>query len=407
MSDALQFGTSKRDITPRAGKLMAAFPASRDPMQARIAEGVHDPIMARAFALRQGDTTVAVVVADVLSFQWPDVDAMRTDFAERSGLPPESLIVCGTHNHNGPECTYLFGGSPDDPYIAEMRENVVDAACEALDGLRPAGLSVGSVDADLSYNRRRILPDGQFQQLSKNPDRLRNGPVDPRVTVLGFERGDDQTALLHFAAHPVIMTTRNRLFTAEYPGATLRHLDTQTGTADSIFLQGACGDPHPYQANSDDFAAVEEMGQALAQAASSAWQQAAPDPAISLAVDRWCANLPHRYSPEHTVRIEATAVRLSPRLAMVFWQGEPFVELSLSLQWRSPFARTIVVGYSLGWIGYVPTRQAYESGGYGVGLYEGDPPEFSRTSVQPGTGEQIVDRTAELLDKLRDCACPK
>ncbi|MEW6356092.1 MAG: neutral/alkaline non-lysosomal ceramidase N-terminal domain-containing protein [Planctomycetota bacterium] len=407
MSDALHFGTSMRDITPPAGSLMGAFPVSRDPMQARVAEGAHDPIMARAFALRQKDMTVVVVVADVVSFQWPDVDVMRAAFAGRTGLPPESLIVCGTHNHNGPECTYLFGGRPDDPYIGHMRGRVVDAACEAIDALAPADLLVGSVDADLSYNRRRILPNGQFQQLSKNPDRLRNGPIDPKVTVLRLDRSDDRTALLHFAAHPVIMTAPNRLFTAEYPGETLRRFEAQTKIADAIFLQGACGDTHPYQAITEDFAAVGEMGEGLAKAASSAWQQARAEHELSLSVERWTGNLPHRYSSEHKVRIEATTVRLSPRLALVFWQGEPFIELSLTLQWRSPLARTIVVGYSLGWIGYVPTRQAYEYGGYGVSLHEGDPAEFSRTSVRPGTGEQIVDRTAELLLKLHDGAHTK
>ncbi|NOZ20622.1 MAG: hypothetical protein GXP25_05985 [Planctomycetes bacterium] len=408
MNNSLLFGTSKRDITPPTGSLMAAFPASRNPMQARVAEGAHDPIMARAFALRQGGTTVAVVAADVVSFQWPDVDHMRAAFADRTGLSPKSLIVCGTHNHNGPECTYMFGGSPDDPYIAEMRGRVVEAACEALDKLAPTNLLVGSVDTDLSYNRRRILPNGQFQQLNKNPDRLRNGPVDPKGTVLRFDSGGGGPvgAVLHFAAHPVIMTTPNRLFTAEYPGAALRHFQVEAETSELVFLQGACGDTHPYQAITDDFEAVEKMGEGLGKAAASAWQQAEPEPELNLSIERWSANLPHRYSPEHTVRIEATAVRLSPRLAMVFWQGEPFVELSLSLQWRSPFARAIVVGYSLGWIGYVPTRQAYEFGGYGVDLYENDPPEFSRTSVQPGAGEQIVDRTADLLHKLRDGAYP-
>ena len=197
------------------------------------------------------------------------------------------------------------------------------------------------------------------------------------------------------------MSRENEQFTSEYPGATLGHLQSETDTEFSLFLQGACGDTHPYQAGADDYAAVAEAGSDIGSAAVAAWQAATPEHDVSLAVERWQGELPNRISPQVQVRIEITAVRLSPRLALVFWQGEPFIELSLSLQWRSPFARTVVSGYSLGWIGYVPNRRAYEYGGYGVDRYDLDPPEFSRTAVPPGTGELLVDETAGLLERLK------
>ncbi len=403
MSDSLLAGIAQRDITPPAGKPMAAFPAGRDPMEPRIAEGAHDPIMARALAFRDGDAAVVVCIADVLSFQWPDVDLMRDAFAKRTGLPAESLVLCGTHNHNGPEVTYLFGGSPSDPYLADMRALCVDAAAEAAERLEPARLSAGAVDADISYNRRQILSDGRFRQRHDNTARERILPVDPKVSVLRFDAagGGPRAALLHFAAHPVILSTPNRLFTAEYPGAALRHFAEATGLEDCAFMQGACGDTHPYQGLTNDYGRVDAMGRDLAAAAVAAWGAAGTESDLGVSVQRWCGELPHRYAQDRKVRCEVVAVRLSPRLAMVFLQGEPFIELSLTIQWRSPFARTLVVGYSNGWIGYVPTRQAYEFGGYGVDVYTGDPPEFSRTSVCPGAGEELVDRAVDLLGKLR------
>jgi len=403
MSETLLVGMARREITPPAGKPMAAFPEQREPVKPRIAEGAHDPLHARAVALSDGKTTIAVCVADVVSFQWPDVDRMRAAFARDTGLPGENLIVAGTHNHNGPECTYMFGGKPDDPYIGELCDSVVAAAVEARDRAQPCRVGAASVDADLAFNRRHILPDGQFRQRGPNPDRERIGPIDPKVSVLRFDsEGDIPVGVVfHFAAHPVILTTPNRLFTAEYPGAAVRTFEAKTPVPQALFLQGACGDTHPYQGIADDYAAVEEMSDGLASAAADAWQQIAPESGLGIKVARWTEALPHRHSIEHEVRVEITAVRLSPRLAMVFWQGEPFVELSLALQWRSPFARTLVMGYSLGWMGYVPTTQAYEYGGYGVDCYGTDPPEFSRTMVRPGTGELLVDRTAELLAWLR------
>ena len=381
---------------------MAAFPVARDPMTPRIAEGAHDPLWVRALAMRDGSETVVICSADVVTFQWPDVDLMRRDFAERTGLSPESLIPVGTHNHNGPECMYVFGGNPQDETIGTLRNQVVEAACEALDRSEPMTVSAASVNTQIAYNRRRIGPDGRFRQRSINEDREPVGPVDPKISVVRFDRpdGSPTCAVLHFAAHPVILTSPNRLFTAEYPGATLRHFQTVTGLDSTLFLQGACGDTHPYQARAESYEAVEETGRQLADAAASAWEQASAEPDVSLAVRRWEGSVPNRCDENLDVRLEITAVRLSPRLALVFWPGEPFVELSLSLQWRSPFARTIVVGYAMGSCGYVPNRQAYEYGGYGVDLYATDAPEFSRTAVPAGTGERLVDKGAGLLHAL-------
>ncbi len=401
----LQAGFSKRDITPPVGKPMGAFPASRKPMQARLAEGVHDPLFGRALAISDGESTVVICAADVVTFQWVDVDRMRDDFAGRTELPPESFIISGTHNHNGPECTYHFGGDPDDDYISELRTNIIDAAVDAYNGLQPATLSTGIQDADIVYNRREIRPDDSFVQRNQNTERDRIGPVDPRVSVARFDANDGSpiASVVHFAAHPVIMSTPNLLFTAEYPGATLRHFELQTGVTESLFLQGACGDTHPLQALTNDYDGVEEMGKSVGTAAASAWADASQESEVSLDVERWQEDLPNRYSDDLKVRIEIPAIRLSNRLAIVFWPGEPFIEMSLALQWRSPFARTVVVGHALGSCGYVPTLQAYEYGGYGVDRYpvEQDPAELNRARVMPGTGERFIDETSVLLGRLK------
>ncbi len=406
MSETLLVGMARRDITPPPGEPMAAFPEQRDPLRPRVAAGVRDPLFARALALGDGDRALVVCAADVLAFQWPDVDWMRREFHARTDAPAESLIVCATHNHNGPECTYLFGGSPDAPAIQRVRSQTVAAAVEAFHARRPARVRVGAVAADLAYNRRFVSPDGRFHQRSRNPERERVDPVDPRVSVLRFDWPDHarSAAALHFAAHPVILHTPNRRFTAEYPGAALRRFLARTDAADAMFLQGAAGDVHPWQALTNDDEGVEEMGEGLARAGADAWRAASPVDAPRVRVERSCFSLPHRYAAGRRVRVEVAAASLSSRLALVFLQGEPFVEHSLSLQWRSPFARTIVVGYALGWIGYVPTRQAYEWGGYGVDQYDCDPPGYSRTSVPPGAGERLVDEAAALLERLRAAA---
>jgi neutral ceramidase len=87
MAAMIKVGTAQRDITPPAGAAMGAFPVNRSPMQPRIAEGTHDPLYARALALSDDTTTLVICSADLLSFQWIDVDDMRNAFAAQSGLP--------------------------------------------------------------------------------------------------------------------------------------------------------------------------------------------------------------------------------------------------------------------------------------------------------------------------------
>ncbi|HHX40503.1 MAG TPA: hypothetical protein GX715_11105, partial [Armatimonadetes bacterium] len=58
----IEAGVAIRDITPNGPVWMDGYGA-RD----RPSEGIYAPLTARALALRTGDTTAAIVVADILN----------------------------------------------------------------------------------------------------------------------------------------------------------------------------------------------------------------------------------------------------------------------------------------------------------------------------------------------------
>ncbi|MGH2354564.1 MAG: hypothetical protein ACRDJN_23395, partial [Chloroflexota bacterium] len=89
--------------------------------------------------------------------------------------------------------------------------------------------------------------------------------------------------------------------------------------------------------------------------------------------------------PTHRTEVQALAV--GDDLAIVGLPGEVFVELGLDLRRRSPFAHTLVLGLANEAIGYVPTRRAYDEGGY----------EPTSSRLQPGSGEQLVDEALAVL----------
>jgi hypothetical protein len=86
------------------------------------------------------------------------------------------------------------------------------------------------------------------------------------------------------------------------------------------------------------------------------------------------------------IPVEISAITVGD-VAMVGLPGEIFVELGMAIKERSPFAHTYVFELCNDSIGYVPTRVAYEEGGY----------EATNTRLQPGTGERFVETALGLL----------
>ena len=50
----------------------------------------------------------------------------------------------------------------------------------------------------------------------------------------------------------------------------------------------------------------------------------------------------------------------------IIWSApvEMFCEIATAVRDRSPFTNTFFFGYTNGWIGYLPTSEAFEEGGY-------------------------------------------
>ena len=51
---------------------------------------------------------------------------------------------------------------------------------------------------------------------------------------------------------------------------------------------------------------------------------------------------------------------------LILWASpvELFCEIAMDVRARSPFRNTFYFGYTNGWLGYLPTAQAFKDGGY-------------------------------------------
>ena len=396
----MKAGAARTDITPPDGAMMACFPAGPE-RQARRAQGAHDPLTARAVCLSDGAETVALCSCDLTLIQRLDVRRVRELVGQRiPALNGPRLIIAATHTHSSPENTYLFGGSPDDPWIHEMDRRIAEAVVRAHDAMRPATIALGRARAELAHNRRILSKDGRITMAFDYDPEVTTGPSDPDAAVVRISDKNGVIAILYnFAGHALTVGPGNLLYTADYPGVACSRIEAALDGATALFLNGGGGNIHPRKSMKRGFDATEEIGAALAGAILPAVEAAEPVAEGRLRFAADTLTFPNRVAPELTVEVEVSCLTFGPLVIGVL-PGEPFIEFQLRFKETLAPSLAMFVGYANGCPGYIPTREAYAEGGYGVDLFTGDPPEMSRTALPPGAGETLLERLLSLAGQL-------
>ena len=416
----LRAGFAETDISPPMGTLKIGW------IKKIVIDTVIDPIFARAAVLESDGTSIAFLQLDLLCIRWTEVAEIRRRITERYGFPGENVMVAPTHNHAGPAVVALGEVPRDEAYTEEMVERVVTMFGEALAGLREAKIGFGSVfEWRVSHNRRMVMRDGTVQTHSGygNPDALYiEGPIDPLVTVLSAQtpQGELIGAVVHFACHPTHHGSDTCL-SAGWPGALVREMQAR-GCPNIVFLNGAAGNLSSGQPTHGASDAMEEMGAVLAGDAMEAIRKAEYREAVRLGGRAQTASLPFRELSEEQIRGTARGAQrfidpsiydrempaLSERIrregtqpaevqalfvdeyAFVAQPGELFVQLGKRIEEACHPRRVVNVGFSNGYIGYVPHREAFDRGGYETTFGWG-------SFLAPEAGDMIVECAIDLV----------
>ena len=88
----LNGGAITLDITPPLGTLIPGL------FHERRAEGIHDPLNVRSIVLERDGTGIAIAVCDLVGVSRTYLDAAKAGIAETTGLAPERVMICCTHN---------------------------------------------------------------------------------------------------------------------------------------------------------------------------------------------------------------------------------------------------------------------------------------------------------------------
>jgi neutral ceramidase len=418
---AFRAGFASLPVTPPVPGPMGGYVARDGP-----SEGVHDDLWARAVVLELDGVKAGVVVADLLAAPRTLVDEVRREAAPRLGVSAENIVVAATHTHSGPAVP-PFPPAADPHYLSWLTETMADALSKAEGDLSPARAGWAETVAEgVAANRR-------------DPDL----PADPAVRSIALW-GEDRHLrglLFNHACHPTVLGPSNRLVSADFPGAALETLRAGLGERVwAAYAQGAAGDVScRFTRRGQTFEEVLRLGGIVGDAGLVTADRAQPIPDEPLLVGSRTVSLPARSFPpreETTSRLEdarrraeeaarsgaePATVRLAESLvegytaelligerrdlleteaeviairlgdaAVVALPGEPFTSVGRAIRERSPIRHTMVLGYADGYIGYVPDRPAYESGGY----------ESLVSWLEPTAADLLVDTAAGLLSEL-------
>jgi hypothetical protein len=155
----------------------------------------------------------------------------------------------------------------------------------------------------------------------------------------------------------------------------------------------------------DDFAPVRSQGEELGRDIADLFRAMGPyavgkdgalEPEPSLTWRELRQTFGRFEKPEQKQELRYGVLRVGRDLAFLALPGEPFVGLQLDLKARSPVAHTFMLGYTNGYAGYFPTRQANREGGYGA--------SWGKTMhIEPRAGEAMIDTALEALRTATAC----
>ncbi len=426
----LKGGCGKVNITPPLGGLLIGS-------KGYVSDDVLDELYARALVLSDGDKTVAIVVADLLYTPLEEITTpVRRIIKEKTGIPEQNVLVCGTHTHSGPEVFTRSKFAPekiveisavDRSYMATLVGKIASAVLLAHKDTQAVKIGAAKGQAPkVVFNRRPRDADGLVQMAYTLPAEIRAtrkivvdpdgrtrvtftypegqvqrrfGPVDPAVRVLRVEdaNGVLVSSLVNFGCHPVsIYPSMSTSISADYPAWARRVVEQAEGGL-CLFTLGLAGNAVPYDRG---VAPCRQIGRAVGGEALKELQFLPTSENITLDAAKKELLLPTKKPsseeakkgewPEH-ISTELQVLRLGD-IYILGLPGEILVEIGLEIQKRAGLENLIIVTICNDAIGYVCHSAAYDEGGYEPG---------SATKLAKGAGEIMIEQALKLIEQIK------
>jgi hypothetical protein len=385
---------------------------------------------------------MALVSVDLLALSGDFIKCVREGIQRATGLSPQSVMIASTHTHAGPVTITTFF-NPDESversYMDSLAQSIEQAVAAAWESRFPArvGVGMGRV-AGVGVNRR-------------SPDQL---PVDEEVGIIKIDdaAGVTRAVLVNYSCHPTVLGPNNLLITGDFPNFSIEEIERNIGTDGfAMFVNGTQGNISmghsselsaigvitpgrtferaaelghlladatlaelpsvatddcrelatlsiPVELPMKRFPSIEEASENLRRAEDQLSRLSAEDPTpeqlMTAKTERLYASITNFYTREAqalhngNVSIELQGVRIGDA-AFVAVPAEVFVEIGLQVKSRVPH-KVFIVGIANGYIGYLPTPEAFSVGGY----------EVVSSKCRPEAADVLIEKVVGLTQEL-------
>lgn len=207
-------GAAVIDVTPEKLPVLV-----NGGMLSRSLDKVKTRVHARAVALSDGTTTLAIVVVDSCMLSRPLLDEVKALAQARTGIPADRLLISATHTHSAPASMGCLGTDADPEYVPYLKGKLVDAIAAAAARLEPAQVGYGRADAaEFTALRRWIrrpdrIAEDPFGNLTLRANMHagrkwedvtgESGPEDPELSLISLQALDGRpiAVLANFSMH--------------------------------------------------------------------------------------------------------------------------------------------------------------------------------------------------------------
>jgi len=270
-------GSARVDITPPLPVDVLGY--VRRPVAPRR---IMDPLLVTGVVLKEGDTTIAIMAADVTNLTPAFAEKVRARITEATGIPGANVLLNSSHSHAAPwpGAELKLGGETDDWTPLELRywetlpDQYASVAVRALATATEARISGGVGHAPgIAVNRRERTADGRTI-LGWNPDGFFDDSV-PTIRIDALD-GTPIATIVGFGCHPVVVGPDVDAIGSDFVGPLRTQAEALRGGGVAIFLQGAAGNVLPLECFFDHAGPEVTFGQRLGLEAAHAVADADP-----------------------------------------------------------------------------------------------------------------------------------
>jgi len=419
----LVVGWAATDITPQKPvNLVGQY-------EKRIARTTRDPLTATALALETRSDTEPVdqailVSCDVIGIPKAVTEKLREKLKPR--LPDfdvRKLVLNGTHTHTAPglvETAYKpydvsgdAGVMKPTEYAEFFVDRVAQAAVEAWQKRKPAGLSWGLGYASVGTNRRATYFDGKSVMYGKtdaaNFSHVEGYRDDGVEMLFCWSAEKKLTGIVVNLACTSQETEHLEEISADFWHETRQEIRRRVGSDVFILAQcAAAGDQSPhllFRGRAEEIMALrrglsrrQEIARRIAGAVEDVFPVAQGDVLTSLVFrhEVVSVDLPEKVPPSpafleedpvhpievHVIRLGDVAIATNP--------FELFLDYGIRMKARSKAVLTLLVQIAGQDCGYLPTERAVKGGGYSAEDFR----------VGSEGGQVLVDETVKQINAL-------